>query len=237
MKTTGKGWRERMENLHSSHRERMRQRLLEHGAEAMHDHEILEMLLYYAIPRGDTNPIAHRLINDFGSLTGVLEAAPEDLMKVEGVGERSASLIKLIAPVCKRYLKDRSEHNRPMVKEREYGPFMSRFFVGEKDEAVYVAALDNKRCVLATRCVGRGSVNATAVSARKIVEFAVQTNAAAIILAHNHPNGSALPSRADVKTTSHVRTVLEFLGIELVDHVIVSGEDYLSLRANGQLNL
>ena len=94
-----------MENLHASHRERMRQRLLEHGAEAMHDHEILEMLLYYAIPRGDTNPIAHRLINAFGSLTGVLEAAPEDLVKIEGVGDRSASLIKLITPISKRYLK------------------------------------------------------------------------------------------------------------------------------------
>ena len=224
-----------MDNPHIDHRARMRERFFKEDS-ALQDHEILELLLYYSIPRGDTNPIAHRLIDTFGSLPGVLDASPEALMKVEGIGERSAALLKLIAPICKIYMERKSGDRRKLLTLGDAGNYMLTKFIGERNEVIYAAALDNQYRLLGCRCIGKGAVNAAAINTRKIMEFAMQVNAAGIIMAHNHPGGTALPSRADLATTDHVKAALELVGIKLLDHIIVAGNDYISLKESNRLN-
>ena len=195
--------------LHDGHRQRSKRRYLALGAEGMEDHQLLELLLFYAIPRQDTNETAHRLIQRFGSLQGVLHAAPEELTSVEGVGENAAVLVRLVGDM--------------------------ELLAGEKKEMLYQVCLDAKGKLLTCRCISKGSVAASPVSVRQVVENALYAGASSIILAHNHPSGVALPSQQDLLVTRQIQEALSPLNIRLADHVVVADSDYVSMAESGLL--
>ncbi|MEG0230326.1 MAG: JAB domain-containing protein, partial [Oscillospiraceae bacterium] len=177
------------DSLHHGHRKRLIERFKENGMDSFSDHEVLELLLFFAIPRKDTNEIGHILINHFGSLSAVFEANIDDLTKINGIGEHTAMLITIIAPACKKYLDNKYSVGFIIDNLAKAGEFMHKKFISETGEVVYAAATDNKRRVISCKPLHYGTVNATEVNIRKIIEFAVRANATGIIIAHNHPNG------------------------------------------------
>lgn len=211
----------------------MKRRFLEHGIESFEDHTVLELLLFYALPRIDVNPLAHVLIDRFGSLAAVFDAPVEELMKVPGVGRHAATLIKLIPQVARRYMISRASFNDILDNSEKAGKYLLPYFFGERDEVVYLVCLDAKCKVIGCRLMFRGSVNSASVSVRKIVETALSYNATSVILAHNHTSGIALPSREDQVTTRQVEAALRAVDIKLADHIIVADEDFVSLADSG----
>lgn len=220
--------------VHDGHRDRMRERFLREGLGDFEAHTVLEMLLYYARPRCNTNEIAHALIHRFGSFSGVLDASMEDLQDVEGIGYTSAVLIKMIPQLAGYYMMDKVQPGEIINSTEKAGMFFVPRFVGKTSESLYMAALDDKRKLLRCACLEReGSVNAVAISIKKIVGEAVKSNATGVLLAHNHPGGVALPSASDKRMTIQVYEALRYINIELVDHIIVADDDFVSLRDSG----
>ena len=222
-------------NLHSGHRDRLRSRYQKQGLDGFDDHNVLELLLCYAIPRKDVNALAHQLIRRFGSLSAVFDAAPEDLMTVEGIGERSATLIKLVIDLNRRYLIEKGKQRKqPCLSEtRAAGEFFLPYFYGEKEERVYVAFLDDAFRLLSCRSLFEGGINYAPVSVRKLVECAISLRATNLIIAHNHPAGQALPSVEDRDTTIALAQALKVVELRLLDHIIVAGEEYISMEEHG----
>lgn len=221
--------------IHDGHREKMRQRLLRAGLDSFADHEALELLLYYAIPRRDTNEIAHRLMERYGSLPAVLTAPVEDLQRVEGIGENAAVLLHLVLPLAqKARLADAAQETVLNSTERA-GTYLLHRFAGEKNEVVYQLCLDRKGKLLSCKRLGEGSVASADLDVRRLVENVILTGASAVVLAHNHPSGIALPSREDYAATDRVRLALEAIGVRLVDHIIVADGDFVSMADSGYL--
>ena len=221
------------ESIHRNHRKRMRERFWKQGLEGMLDHETLEMLLYFAMPRVDTNPIAHRLIHTFGSLHGALDASPSQLKEVQGMGENSVLLLSFLHELIRRYALDKNEQETKgirLIDDETIGQYVVPYFLGMKEECMIVFAIDGKGRVMGVKEVSRGSVRTTEVNMRKIVEFALHSCAADLIIAHNHPGGLALPSHDDMQTTRRIRDTLLPLSIGLRDHIIVAGDDFVSMR-------
>ena len=218
---------------HDGHRERKRAQFLEHGLDSFADHEVLELLLFYAIPRKDTNGIAHALMDRFGSLDAVFSAPAEELEKVAGVGSSAAALIKLVPQLYRRSRITADEHPAILHDTASIGAFFLDRFVGESNEVTYVACLDAKGKVITCRRLSEGSVGAAEISVRKVMETALRCNAAAVVLAHNHPSGVALPSREDLLATKQVADALCATGIALLDHIIVADGDFVSMAENG----
>lgn len=222
--------------IHDGHREKMRTRYLTGGLEAFADHEVLELLLYYAIPRRDVNPIAHALMERYGSLSAVLAAPVEDLEHVEGIGERAAILLNLVPQICKKAkLADASQETVLSTTERA-GDFLLERFAGEQHEVIYQLCLDRKGKLLTCKRIGEGSVASADLDIRKIVENAILCQASAVVLSHNHPSGVALPSQEDYAATDKVQAALATIGVELVDHIIVADGDYVSMADSGFLS-
>lgn len=219
--------------LHTGHRARLKAQFLQAGLDAFTDIQVLKLLLFYANPRQDTNPIAHRLLNQFGTLSAVLDAPVELLESVKGVGENAALLLHLIPCVCRRYLIDRASYEQILDSTEKAGAFLVPYFFGARDEMVYLLCLDAKCKVLDCRMLSVGGVNTAAVSVRKIVEAALACNATSVVLAHNHTSGIALPSKEDEATTRQIRTALDAVGILLVDHIIVADDDFVSMADSG----
>lgn len=221
--------------IHDGHRARKKEQFRTHGLDAFADHEALELLLFYAIPRVDTNPVAHRLIERFGSLDGVLSAPPEELEKVEGVGESAATLLSLILPLvrCSRMTAAKT----PVIlgTTQAAGEYFIDLFFGMREERLYEACLDAKGKLLRCAKVADGSVDAVNVNIRVIVENALKCGASAVVLSHNHPSGVALPSEDDNATTLAVYDALRTVDIRLLDHIIVADDDFVSIRENGLL--
>ena len=222
--------------VHDGHRQRMKQRFLEHGLDNFNDINALELLLFYALPRCDTNVVAHRLLDSFGSLPAVLEASAQELEKVEGVGESAAVLLRLVPQMSRRYMTAKADSMDVLSDSAAAGSYFLPRYMYEQDEVVYLACLDSVHRVICCREIGRGVVNAAEVSVRKIVELALQQNSAAAILSHNHINGLALPSRDDEMTTRKISSALGLVGIKLVDHIIVAGDEFVSMADSGLLN-
>ena len=221
--------------VHDGHRARMKEQVAKHGIAALPDHAVLELLLFYAIPRGDVNPMAHELINKFGSLAAVFDAPESELLEVPGVGENAARLIKLIPQVSRRYLISRGDFEGLLSSPEEAGAYVLPYFYAQRDEVVYIVCLDAKRKVLACRMLFNGSVNSASISVRKIVETALLYNSTSVILAHNHPSGIAVPSAEDKETTARVAAALEAVDVELADHIIVADDDFVSMAESGLL--
>lgn len=222
-----------MENLHEGHRKRMKERFIKSGLDDFAPHNILELLLFYSIPRGDTNPVAHRLIDTFGSLSGVFDATPEELAKVDGVGENSAILISMIPQIARKYLEDKADTANIVGGCSDIGAFLLPKFVGRINEALMMVSIDNKNKIISCSVVAEGTVDSAKVSRRKIMEEAMKAKATRVILAHNHPCGVAVPSSEDVVMTKEIGRLFAQVGIELVDHIIVANDDYVSMAASG----
>ena len=217
-------------SIHKEHRQRVKMRFLGEGMDHFDEIHALELLLFYAIPQGDVNPLAHRLLEHFGNLHQVLEAPPEQLVAVPGVREHTAVLLGLVKGISQKYLIDYKDQPVQLMTRKECGDYLLNRFLGRRDETVMLMCLDAKRSPLACRIISEGSVNTAEVSVRKAVEAALSVNATSVVLAHNHPSGIALPSMEDILTTRRMAMALDAVGIELEDHIVVAGRDYVSLR-------
>ncbi len=215
------------DNIHQNHRKRLKNRYAEKGLSSFEDHNVLELLLFYAIPRKDTNEIGHRLMRKFGSFSAVLDADISELAEVEGMGENSALLLKLMVDVAKRYMSDKQNHTF-LNNSETAGKFVVPLFIGSKEESVYMLSLDAKAKLIKCDHINDGSFNAVEINVRKMAKTALKCNAAGVIIAHNHPGGVALPSPEDNEATRRVKEALASLGIELYDHIIVADGDYVS---------
>lgn len=215
---------------HEGHRSRMKERFLATGLEGFSDHEILELLLFYAIPYRDTNPLAHTLIHRFGTWMQVVNADYRDLLEVPGVTPHVASLLTLVGRTASRYYRDITTGNVVQLFDSDMmAAYLIPWFLSEKEESVVMVSLDNKRKVLNTTRLFRGSVNSAQFNVRLAVQQALRDNATQVVLAHNHPNGFCFPSDADVATTKHLMEVLKPLDIRVVEHLIVAEGDCLCM--------
>ena len=221
--------------LHEGHRERMRRQMKTSGMDSLSDVQVLEVALYYANARRDTNEIAHALLRRFGSLSGVLEAPRAELLKIDGVGESAADLLLLFIQMERRHLMDRAGRETILDTTYKCAQYLMPRFIGEQEEVVYLLCLDAKCKALDCSLIHRGAVNMTAISVRKIVKAALDHNATSVVVAHNHPSGLALPSREDRATTLALKAALDAVDVVLVDHVIVADEDFVSLADDGLL--
>lgn len=219
------------ENLHASHRKRIKDKYKLHGLDVFEQHEILELALFYVIPRRDTNSIAHSLLEKFGSLHQVLDAPFSVLKEVDGVGEEVACFIKILVDIVRVYMEDKRSNNKNGFKTRDdLNDKLSLKFIGRNAEIVAIMLLDAKRKIVYEGIVNEGSHNSIDIYVRKIIELIVLYNAAGIILAHNHPSGIAVPSRQDIVTTKRLKTLFDNMNVTFIDHIIVADDDYVSLR-------
>ena len=205
---------------------------MQEGLDSFEPHQILEFILFYAIPRKDTNELAHVLIDTFGSLKGVFDAPYEELIKVTGIGPNTAALLKLVPSLTRTYY---SSDARSIILDtsEKSGEYFLPYYIGQTEEVVRLACLDAGGKVISNQILHRGSANAAEVNIRKIVNIALRNNAMGVILAHNHPGGLPLPSEEDVATTKSIREALMPMGILLMDHIIVAGQDYVSMARSG----
>jgi len=219
--------------VHDGHRQRKKEQFLTHGLETFADHEVLELLLFYAIPRKDTNPIAHALIDRFGSLEQVLSAPAEELAKVPGVGMSAAALVKLVPQITRRARASSAANEKVLDTTERIGAFFVEQFVAQPNEVMYQLCLDAKGRMLSCQKISEGDAASVSLNIRKIVENAIRCNAVLVALAHNHPSGVAFPSSEDKIATQLAREALDTIGVRLVDHIIVADDDFVSLRHEG----
>ncbi len=224
--------------IHDGHRQKMRERFLHSSLDAFASHEALELLLFYAIPRQNTNPIAHALMERYGSLEEVFSAPIEDLKKVEGIGESAAILIKLAPQLVRKAKLERVRIGDTILSDSQAaGSFLLDVFEGEqRTETVYQLCLDAKRRLLSYQRLSDGGVSMVSLDVRKVVHNALLFSASQVILAHNHPSGMALPSDEDNAATEQVFNALRTVGVQLVDHIIIADGDFVSLRDSGFFN-
>lgn len=221
------------QSIHKDHRQRLKNRFLEQGLDGFTEHQALELLLFYAIPQKDTNPIAHELIRRFGSLSGVLDAEFEQLLQVPGISDHSATLLHLMTELGRYYQVNSSQSVKSLTTLDACGDYLLPYFFGRRQETVFLLCLDAKCKVLGCQEIGQGSVNSAGISIRKILETALRTNATTVILAHNHPSGVAVPSREDIETTRRVAAALRAAEVHLADHIVVADGDYVSMVQSG----
>ena len=220
-------------SVHKGHRQRLKQRFLDTGLDSFTDVQALELLLFYAIPQKDTNPIAHALLEHFGSLSQVLDAKVEDLETVSGISEHAATLLRLVTELGRFYQVDSAQRTEALTSLDACGAYLVPRFFGRKLETVFLLCLDAKCKVLCCRELGEGSVNAASISVRKVVEAAISSGATSVVLAHNHPSGVALPSADDVQTTRRIAAALSAVEVRLIDHIVVAEGDFISMAQSG----
>lgn len=222
-------------SIHDGHRKRVRESFLKRDIDSMPDHEILEFLLFYAYSRRDTNEIAHRLINTFGNLEAVMNAPYEELVKIKDIGENAATLILLFSRFSKSYIKRINSLKKEFTEDGIMEFLKSRFY-GKRSEIIVAVFLDGRGQYINSTEIDRGTSTETSFRPRELVEVAMRCGAAKMILSHNHPNGFAVPSPADIRATIDIKDILNQLDIELVDHIIVAENDCFSMRKNKKYN-
>lgn len=219
--------------MHEGHRERLKNRFLKEGLDSFEQHQVLEMLLFYSIPRKDTNELAHMLINRYGSLAGVLEADPRDIASISGLGLNSAVLLSLIPSLARLYFKDKWGTKPVLNSSSKAGEYAVSLLTGRQYEVFYVICLDSQNRVNYPALVHEGTINEAPVYPRLIVETALRHQAGSVILAHNHPGGSLQPSGADIEVTGKIATALNAISISVIDHIVVAGDRYVSFAEKG----
>jgi len=217
------------ENIHQGRRKRLKERYLKEGLHNFAPHEILELLLMYAIPRRDTNVIAHALLKQFGSLSNVFNASFEELMLVKGVGEECARLIRLNLDIAREVLKAKSEDKIRLSNTKEIEEYCKNLFINTNYEVLYMICLNAGYQVLSTIKMADGTISGAECNVRKIVSTALSINAVGVILTHNHPGGNASPSKEDVIATNLAKRGLNAVDIKLIDHIIVTEKETFSL--------
>ena len=220
-------------SIHDGHRQRLKDRYLRDGLDGFTEIQMLELLLFYAIPVKDTNPLAHELLDRFGSLGKVLDAPMEKLMEVNGVKEHAATLLKLTKDMARCYEVSKTKEETCLATIEACGNYLKPFFKGRRNETVFLLTLDAKLKVLNCSEVGEGSVNSANVPIRRVVEIALAEGASTVVLAHNHPSGIAVPSHEDVATTRRLAAALSAVDVVLADHIVVADDDYVSMVQSG----
>lgn len=221
------------ENLHEGHRNRLRELALNTNFTNLPEHQVLELLLSYVIPRKDTNPIAHKLIKEFGSFAAVLDANVSDLIKVEGIGNKTANFLVSLKQFFYVYNAGKLNKAQTILNTLDAVNYIKCVLGGKSVEEFYVVCIDNSNKVKLCELISSGVVNKTDVDVRKVVEVVFKSNANNVIVCHNHPTGTAKPSAADDKLTKAILTTLTLNGITLLDHIILSNQDYFSYNKNG----
>ncbi|MBQ5738961.1 MAG: hypothetical protein IIV78_00970, partial [Oscillospiraceae bacterium] len=222
--------------MHTGHRERMRERVERTGAQALADHELLEMLLYYVQPRRDTNETAHALIEECGALSSVLEAPEERLCRVPAVGAETALYLRLLGELSRRYALGKLETRKDPMQvvydsPEKIAKLMFPRFLGQVTERMYALLFDAGMHLSDVFCVGEGTVNSVSITARAVAERAYQRNAASVVLAHNHPGGAASPSAEDLELTRQLHTALALVGVPLIEHFVFTERAYFPIIA------
>lgn len=217
------------------HRQRLRVRLLTAGPDALADHEMLELVLFLALPRRDTKPIARALLARFGSYAGAIAAPLRDLRCVEGVGEAGAAALKTVQAAALRLARAEVMDKPVLANWDLLMDYLNAVMARERIEQFRVLYLDARNRLLADEAQGTGTVNHTPVYPREVVRRALECHATAIILVHNHPSGDPTPSRADIDMTAEIKVAAASLSIVLHDHVVVGNGRWLSFRREGLL--
>lgn len=220
-------------SVHDGHRGRLKERYRKEGLDNFDKHQVLELLLFYCIPRQDTNPIAHDLLDRFHTIAGVLSAPPAELKKVKGISDGAASFLSFLNEMYRYALVDQGGKEKVLTTVDQCGRFLLPYFYNRRNETVFLLCLDAKCKVLECSMVGEGSVNSAAIPPRRVVEMALSANATSVVLAHNHPSGIALPSDEDVCTTQRLAKALNGVDIHLVDHIVVAEDDFVSMVQSG----
>lgn len=221
-------------SIHDGHRKRLKDRFVEQGLDSFTQIQAVELLLFYCIPRQDTNELAHRLLERFGSFAQILDADPEELCGVNGIGENTARFLKLLPAVARYYQVDKARlEGKPLLTTEACGAYLMPYFLGRSNETVFLLCLDAKGKVICCRMVGEGGINSAGVPIRRIVEISLAAKATSVVLAHNHPSGIALPSAEDVSTTQRVATALQAVDVILADHLVIADDDFTSMVQSG----
>jgi DNA repair protein RadC len=220
---------------HLGHRERLRERFLKGGAEALPDYEMLELLLFMAQPRRDMKPVAKRLMARFGSYANVISAAPDDLRAVDGVGEAAVAALKTVRDAAVRLAREELKDKQILSSWQALLDYCRATMGREKKEQFRIFFLDRKNGLIRDEKQQEGTVDQTAVYPREVVKRALELGASAIIMAHNHPSGDTTPSRGDIDMTRQVKDACEKIGIALHDHVIISQLGTTSFKSLGLL--
>ncbi len=226
----------RKENLHAGHRARLRKRFIEEGLDTFEDHQVIELLLFFAIPRRDTNELAHLLLRRYGSFSALLEADPVDLAQTEGVGEAAATLLSLVPALTRRYSVDRTRQERKTLNTSERAAeFLVPLMAGRSEEVFYIVCLDTQCRVIVPALVVEGLPDRAHIEPRQAVAMALRHKAHSVILAHNHPTGQAKPTTADHRATQSLVGAFGAIDIVVRDHIIVAGNDWYSFSRAGDL--
>ncbi|MGD9901332.1 MAG: DNA repair protein RadC [Spirochaetales bacterium] len=221
------------ENLHEGHRTRLREKACENGLHTFDEHQVLELLLSYIVPRKDTNPIAHRLIKEFGSLAGVLDAKEDDLAKINGIGERASAFLHLMPQFFKSYQQSKIKEKPFITNPAQVFNYLGEMIRLMPHEEFYMICLDSKSQVILSKLIAKGTNNQVNFNLKEITQIALQTSASGIILVHNHPTGSEEPSSEDIELTKKIYVALSLNGICVLDHLIISQTNYYSFTKNG----
>ncbi len=219
------------DNPHKNHRSRLRETFRKAGADGIPDHNILELLLFYSIPRKDTNELAHKLIAEFGSLNRVFDATYEQLLDIDGMGESSALLISMIPGICRRYIEGKTKGKINLSEPEDAQNYLKDKFYGCKTEVFYILCLDSSGNLINCCKLGEGTPGTVLIDKRSVMQTAIRNDAEKIILSHNHPKGVAAPSREDLELTNEFSSLLTTVGIRVVDHIIVAGHETISLAS------
>ena len=217
------------DNIHKGHRERLRKRFLESG-ENFENHELLELLLTYSIPRRDTNRTAHILLSRFGSFENILMAELDELTEVEGVGEKTAVMLKLIGELNNRPSKTKRADRTVYDTEDKIGNLLLKKYKGKRREECHMMLFDGKRRMIGFKKLSEGSVNGTRVLVRTAVEYAYKQRACSVLISHNHPGGIACPTDSDMRVTDELRTAFKLMGINFDGHFIVADDDWYMIE-------
>lgn len=222
-------------SVHTGHRQRLKKLFLTSGLEGMSDYQVLELLLFFAIPQGDVNPLAHALLDEFGTISGVLSAQYEELLKTKGVGPNTAAMLCLIPALAARCHADRAHLGGQLTCAADYWRELSPHLYGQRVEVCYMLCLDGMGKLITSCKLGDGVVNKVSIPQRKVLETALRHNAALVVLGHNHVSGFAKPSSADVSYTMALSQLLRSVDVRLVDHLIVVDDDWVSMAESGYL--
>ena len=221
-------------NIHAGHRARVRENVLKNGFEQLEDHRLLELLLFYSIPREDTNEIAHRLLNEFGSFTEIVKATPKKLSEVQGVGKNSAIQIAAIGELFKRVIEEGAVKRTPYRTIEELVALVRSQYLNEKNEKLLFICFDSAMRLKKIESFTEGDSVRTSAELKTALSKILENDPTFVIMAHNHPEGPALPSNTDVGSTMTVSTTLRNLGINLADHIIINRTAYFSMREDSR---
>lgn len=217
--------------MHKDHRERLKRRLLSEGLDGFEAYNALELFLFFSIPRRDTNELAHRLLDRFGSFSAVFDAPYEQLLTVGGVGEHTATMIKLIPQLFRYYITDKNSPREIYDTSRKLGEFFIGKFTGETVETIYMVTLDGRYRMINCVCLCRGSVNSSHITPRMLIEQALRDSASMAVIAHNHPGGLPIPSSDDIATTRVMYEALAVVDVCLLEHFVVAGDKYTPIMS------